>query len=61
MVSQVSPKAIPQTVACSQGTAVSIPRTNMDGWNYAFRVYRPQPSVLDGTWQLPGIQTIDTA
>lgn len=25
----------------------------MDGWNYAFRLYRPHPSVLDGSWTLP--------
>lgn len=27
----------------------------MDGWNYAFRLYRPHRSVLDGTWTLPAI------
>ena len=25
----------------------------MDGWNYAFRVYRPRPEVVDGTWTAP--------
>lgn len=25
----------------------------MDGWNYAFRLYRPRQSVLDGSWALP--------
>lgn len=24
-----------------------------DGWNYALRLYRPRPSVLDGTWTPP--------
>jgi hypothetical protein len=24
----------------------------MDGWNYAFRLYRPRQEVLDGTWTL---------
>jgi hypothetical protein len=25
----------------------------MDGWNYAFRLYQPHQSVLDGSWTLP--------
>ncbi len=25
----------------------------MDGWNYAIRLYRPRPAVLDGTWSRP--------
>jgi hypothetical protein len=25
----------------------------MDGWNYAIRMYRPQKSILDGTWRFP--------
>jgi hypothetical protein len=25
----------------------------MDGWNYALRLYRPRPEVLDGTWMPP--------
>jgi hypothetical protein len=25
----------------------------MDGWNYALRLYRPRPSLLDGTWTPP--------
>jgi hypothetical protein len=25
----------------------------MDGWNYALRIYRPRPEVLDGTWVAP--------
>lgn len=24
-----------------------------DGWNFLMRVYRPGPSVLDGTYKLP--------
>ena len=28
----------------------------MDGWNYAFRLYRPRPEVLDGSWKLPQIE-----
>ena len=29
----------------------------MDGWNYAVRLYRPRPEILDGTWTFPSIQT----
>jgi len=25
----------------------------MPGWNYVLRLYRPRPSVLDGTWTAP--------
>ena len=25
----------------------------MDGWNYAVRLYRPRPEILDGTWTFP--------
>lgn len=25
----------------------------MEGWNYAFRCYRPRQAILDGTWTLP--------
>ena len=28
----------------------------MDGWNYAFRLYRPRASVGDGTWGLAEIE-----
>jgi hypothetical protein len=30
----------------------------MDGWNFVFRMYRPRPAVLDGTWQLPNIERV---
>lgn len=30
----------------------------MDGWNYALRLYRPRPSVLDGTWSPPKPQSV---
>jgi hypothetical protein len=30
----------------------------MDGWNYAFRLYRPRAADLDGTWQLPAIERV---
>ncbi len=25
----------------------------MDGWNYAARMYRPRPAILDGHWVFP--------
>jgi hypothetical protein len=25
----------------------------MDGWNYAPRMYRPRPAILDGSWSFP--------
>ncbi len=27
----------------------------MDGWNYAVRLYRPRPEILDGSWTFPGL------
>jgi hypothetical protein len=30
----------------------------MDGWNWVFRLYRPHPEVLDGTWQLPEMEQV---
>jgi len=30
----------------------------MDGWNWVFRLYRPRPEVLAGTWQLPEIEQV---
>jgi hypothetical protein len=30
----------------------------MDGWNYAARMYRPRPSILDGTWTFPEPEAI---
>ena len=29
------------------------------GWNYVFRVYRPRPEVLDGTWAFPRAEPVD--
>ena len=29
------------------------------GWNYVFRVYRPRPEILDGTWTFPAAQPVD--
>lgn len=31
----------------------------MDGWNYAFRVYRPTKEVFDGTWTPPTPVPVD--
>ena len=28
----------------------------VDGWNYAVRLYRPRPEILDGTWTFPTAQ-----
>ena len=30
----------------------------MDGWNYAVRLYRPRPEILDGTWKFPDAQPV---
>ena len=27
-----------------------------DGWNYAIRMYEPEPEILDGTWTFPKIE-----
>ena len=27
----------------------------MDGWNYAVRLYRPRPEILDGSWTFPAL------
>ena len=29
----------------------------MDGWNYAVRLYRPRPEVLDGSWTFPTLSS----
>ena len=26
-----------------------------EGWNYAVRMYRPRPEILDGTWTFPDL------
>ena len=30
-----------------------------DGWNYVARLYRPRPSVLDGSWTFPEPESVD--
>ena len=29
-----------------------------DGWNYAVRMYRPRPEILDGTWTFPDLDPV---
>jgi hypothetical protein len=31
----------------------------MDGWNYALRLYRPRPEVIDKTWMPPTPHRVD--
>ena len=31
----------------------------MEGWNYAVRLYRPRPGILDGSWTFPSIETAE--
>jgi hypothetical protein len=33
----------------------------MKGWNYMVRLYRPRPSILNGTWKFPEAQPVDSA
>ncbi len=28
----------------------------MEGWNYAVRLYRPRPEILNGTWKFPSVE-----
>lgn len=30
----------------------------VDGWNYAIRMYEPEPEILDGTWTFPAITPV---
>ena len=32
-----------------------------DGWNYAIRMYEPEPQVLDGRWTFPSIEPVPAA
>ncbi|QEV99718.1 DUF1214 domain-containing protein [Microbacterium caowuchunii] len=32
-----------------------------EGWNYLVRLYRPRPEILDGSWALPALTTVDAA
>jgi hypothetical protein len=31
----------------------------MDGWNYAIRLHKPRPEVIDKTWTPPTPQAVD--
>lgn len=31
----------------------------MDGWNYIVRMYRPEPSVIDGSWTFPAVVPVN--
>jgi hypothetical protein len=33
----------------------------MAGWNYMVRLYRPRPSILNGTWKFPEAQPVDSS
>lgn len=33
----------------------------MKGWNYMVRLYRPRPSILNGTWKFPEAQPVDSS
>jgi len=39
---------------CGDGRENCIPIT--PGWNYAIRMYRPRPEILDGSWSFPEIK-----
>ena len=41
---------------CDGTTANCLPI--MPGWNYTVRLYRPQPSILDGTWKFPAAEPV---
>lgn len=44
---------------CDSAVVNCIPIT--DGWNYSFRVYRPKPEVLDGSWQPPEVTPVSAS
>ena len=29
------------------------------GWNYAIRMYEPEPEILEGTWVFPPIEPVE--
>lgn len=41
---------------CTDETANCLPVT--PGWNYMVRLYRPQPTLLDGSWSFPAAQPV---
>ena len=30
----------------------------VEGWNYAVRLYRPRPEILDGSWTFPATEPV---
>lgn len=42
---------------CEDGRANCLPI--MEGWNYAVRLYRPHPEILDGSWSFPAAQSAE--
>jgi len=41
---------------CEDKRANCIPLT--EGWNYAVRLYRPRPEILDGSWKFPSVEPV---
>lgn len=41
---------------CEDKRVNCIPLT--EGWNYAVRLYRPRPEILDGTWKFPAAMPV---
>ncbi|PHO02618.1 hypothetical protein CSC82_19075 [Rhodobacteraceae bacterium 4F10] len=42
---------------CEDGRVNCIPVTA--GWNYALRLYEPEPEILDGSWTFPALEIIN--
>ena len=42
---------------CGDGRANCLPI--MEGWNYAVRLYRPRPEVLDGSYVFPTPESVN--
>ena len=42
---------------CDDGRANCLPI--MDGWNYAVRLYRPAPEILNGSWTFPPVRPVE--
>jgi hypothetical protein len=41
---------------CEDKRVNCIPLT--EGWNYAVRLYRPRPKILDGSWKFPSVEPV---
>lgn len=42
---------------CDDGRKNCLPI--MEGWNYIVRLYQPDPEILDGTWNFPGVEPVN--